>query len=130
MSQVMQRDLKCTVYQDSNYYLDQHGYYTKTRPYKALHREVWKEANGDIPEGSVVHHIDHDKGNNNLSNLKVMTLGEHTLHHSNSNPKPYTKRKKVVKECRQCGIEFITFYSKSCSDKCRNLYNYHKGKEI
>ena len=34
-----------------------------------LHREVWREAHGDIPEGYEVHHIDANRANNQLENL-------------------------------------------------------------
>lgn len=41
------------------------------------HRRVVK-----CPKGMVVHHIDGNKSNNDISNLRIMTAGEHTrLHH-------------------------------------------------
>ena len=50
-----------------------------------VHIINWCEANGEtaLPEGYVVHHIDHDHRNNEPSNLQLMTRGEHTSHHHN-----------------------------------------------
>ena len=47
-----------------------------------LHRYVWIKHNGDIPEGYSVHHIDENKENNNISNLRLMTNGSHTTLHT------------------------------------------------
>lgn len=47
-----------------------------------MHRAVWVRYNGVIPEGCVIHHVDHDRANNDVSNLECMTAGEHGLHHS------------------------------------------------
>jgi hypothetical protein len=38
-----------------------------------LHREVWKIANGPIPDGMMIDHIDGDGLNNELSNLRICT---------------------------------------------------------
>lgn len=48
---------------------------------QALHQEVWKAANGPIPKGHHIHHIDHDKDNNDLSNLECLTAKEHIAKH-------------------------------------------------
>ena len=63
------------------------GYYLSARPiYNGkrimLHRYVWIKHNGDIPEGYSVHHIDENKENNNISNLRLMTNGSHTTLHT------------------------------------------------
>ncbi len=49
-----------------------------------LHREVWKSHNGrDIPKGYHVHHKDEDTGNNDPSNLELLSYSDHMrLHHS------------------------------------------------
>lgn len=47
----------------------------------ALHREIWKDAHGPIPDGHVIHHIDHDPLNNDVANLACMAHGDHTRHH-------------------------------------------------
>lgn len=49
---------------------------------KLLHKLIWIEHNGPIPEGYVVHHHDHNKLNNNINNLELMTLSEHTTYHN------------------------------------------------
>lgn len=50
-----------------------------------------------VPEYYVVHHLDHDKLNNKLSNLVLMEEAEHGLYHSlhrkrDSEYKKYSKR--------------------------------------
>ena len=37
---------------------------------KYVHRLVWETFNGNIPNGYEINHIDHDKSNNSLANLK------------------------------------------------------------
>ena len=44
----------------------------------AVHRLVYETFTGEIPELHVVHHIDHDKKNNQLENLKCVTHSENT----------------------------------------------------
>lgn len=46
-----------------------------------LHRKIWKEHYGEIPQGMIVHHKDHNKLNNDISNLCLMTRSEHMKHH-------------------------------------------------
>ena len=48
---------------------------------EALHREVWKSVHGPIPEGHHIHHVDHDAGNNDPSNLVCIPDAEHRAHH-------------------------------------------------
>lgn len=42
---------------------------------------VWEAFNGPIPKGYVIHHKDHNKLNDCLDNLQLMTNSEHTKHH-------------------------------------------------
>lgn len=38
-----------------------------------MHRLIWIMFNGDIPEGLIVDHIDNDRGNNKIGNLRLAT---------------------------------------------------------
>lgn len=44
------------------------------------HRFVYECFYGEIPEGMQIHHIDHDKTNNSLDNLQMVTDEENKLH--------------------------------------------------
>lgn len=47
-----------------------------------LHRDKWEKYRGPIPKGYVIHHKDHDRDNNKMSNLELMEWGAHTTHHN------------------------------------------------
>ncbi|WP_374937907.1 HNH endonuclease signature motif containing protein [Bacteroides intestinalis] len=47
-----------------------------------LHRYIWYLANGEIPAGYCVHHIDGDYNNNTLDNLTIMLADEHEKLHT------------------------------------------------
>lgn len=47
-----------------------------------VHRLIWKENNGEIPWGGVIHHIDMNPNNNDVNNLHLfLSAAEHTLYH-------------------------------------------------
>jgi hypothetical protein len=52
---------------------------------KYLHRLIWEDAYGPIPEGYDCHHIDENPLNNDLSNLKLMLHAEHVSLHNSIN---------------------------------------------
>lgn len=61
---------------------DKTGYYLNATIHKRLHRYVYEHVNGRIPKGMQIHHIDHDKGNNDPENLVLMTAKQHRQRHS------------------------------------------------
>lgn len=57
-------------------------YYRNAKTGERLHRYVWRFYNGEIPDEYDVHHIDGDKGNNDISNLQLLERHEHNKLHS------------------------------------------------
>lgn len=58
--------------------LRDNGYYgATTSDRKLMHRYIWEKYNRLIPEGYDIHHIDHDKTNNDISNLAIYSKSEH-----------------------------------------------------
>ena len=64
----------------------QTGYYLSTNKINGrrqrLHRYIYEKYYGKIPKGYDVHHIDHNKDNNDISNLKLVTAKEHKEIHA------------------------------------------------
>lgn len=56
---------------------------------KLLHRLIYEETFGPIPEGFHIHHLDNDKNNNDPSNLILMSKSNHHKLHFNmiNNPR-------------------------------------------
>ena len=91
---------------------------------KILHRDIWEHFNGKIPKGYVVHHVDGNPSNNDISNLKIMTQSEHIKLHQ--------KMGKYV--CKNCGKEFesnnLGIKCCFCSNECKSKYDYKNSREI
>jgi hypothetical protein len=117
------------------YYVNQEGH--GREPY--LHRAVYKDAFGEIPKGHDIHHIDHDKSNNDISNLQCLTRSEHTRLHgieNQNNPQWVARNIEVLAlmrsmspsnnpptlpcKCVQCGAEYLAHLPNElyCTDKC------------
>lgn len=60
---------------------EQRGYYRNNRLRKYLHRYLYEAEYGELPSNVLVHHIDHDKTNNCLTNLEAMLNREHLSYH-------------------------------------------------
>ena len=69
----------------------------------------------------IIHHIDGNKRNNDIGNLKIMLSSDHSKHHA---------RPKILIEyvCRNCSSKFL--YRKDsrphsfCSRRCIGLYGF------
>lgn len=55
-----------------------------------VHKLVWTTFNGDIPEGYEIMHIDSDKTNNKLSNLKIGSHSENLVQRNKENENQWT----------------------------------------
>lgn len=62
----------------TRYYLC--GFYLMRRGVR-LHRAVWKAANGAIPKGFHVHHLNGDRFDNRIENLACIRAGDHMALH-------------------------------------------------
>lgn len=50
--------------------------------YQFEHRRVWEDANGPIPDGHIIHHINGDKLDNRLENLQCLRRYDHSQEHA------------------------------------------------
>jgi hypothetical protein len=48
---------------------------------KDEHRFIWETYYGEIPKNMVIHHINGNSRDNNIDNLKLMSLSEHSRFH-------------------------------------------------
>lgn len=60
---------------------DDTGYYRSGTHQKLAHRHAWEQHRGPIPDGYHVHHIDRDRGNNDIENLLCLSAEEHKQLH-------------------------------------------------
>ena len=122
----------------------------------AQHREVWKAKHGKIPAGHHVHHIDGNKSNNDISNLRAMPRREHIAMHpqrqyattctecgkivvykrsfkgvcKSCQYKRADKQRMFTRTCRQCGAQFISRRGGFCSQRCVNLGGRWKADRL
>lgn len=79
-----------------------------------VHRLVWETFNGPVPEGMEIDHINRDKHDNRLSNLRLVSHRENCNNRTyikpwSLNPKPDGYRYKSCKgnwACNHCGEVF------------------------
>lgn len=50
-----------------------------------MHRVVWEQYYGDIPNGFIIHHRDGNKLNNSIENLELISNAEHSRLHAKQN---------------------------------------------
>lgn len=93
-----------------NYWKDKSsGYYrnAQVKPH-SLHRQVWIYHNGEIPKGLVIDHINRDKDDNQIDNLRLVT--------------PSVNNKNVSEEVRQKRKKHMQTIIEKAKD-------WHKSKE-
>lgn len=73
------------VYRGERFWLQTSGAYfqsgRKAAPERLLHRRVWSDTHGPIPDGEEVHHLDLDWRNNDPANLELRPPGSHQRDH-------------------------------------------------
>lgn len=81
-----------------------------------LHRYVWEWYNGTIPKGYDIHHKDHNKFNNEIDNLELLSKAEHLKRHS----------EEITEEQKQKYRDILNKYGRP---KAVEWHKSQKGKE-
>ena len=64
-----------------------------------IHKFVAENFIGEIPKGYVVHHVDEDKQNNCVDNLRIITHKEHNdIHRSSNKPKLSSEQVRTIRK--------------------------------
>ncbi len=124
------RDL--AVYNGNKFRLDKHsGYYLSAKKLgdrrKRLHVYMWETENGAIPKGYSIHHVDEDKSNNSIDNLRLMTTRSHTKHHALEYARE--NRDSVLQNLEQNAIPAATRWHKSEPGRKWHKQHYEKMKD-
>src|SRR5665213_899867 len=109
-------------FEGRRYFRNGQGYYRTSRKWekRQLHRDVWSATHGPIPPGIIVHHIDGNPSNNDLSNLEGLTRKEHSARHGPSGAcaepsevrsarrkSEWTRKKPSPRVCAFCARAFV-----------------------
>lgn len=81
---------------------------------KLAHHIVWETANGPIPVGYELHHIDCNKHNNDLENLMLVTRSEHQRIHSPHFALSDCIWVRICPDCRRIDVSKRTPLCDSC----------------
>lgn len=73
-----------------------------------VHRAMWETFKGEIPEGYHIDHIDTNKANNNIENLRCVTPNE-----NNHNPNTLAKRR-AHGHYGEFGLKYYEHYKIQC----------------
>jgi hypothetical protein len=97
---------------------DQSGYLMRRDPVtgkrRAEHLIAWEVANGPIPKGYQVHHINEVKTDNRIENLELKTVVDHVLHH---HPKRFAWSRNYP-ACQDCGTTDRPHFAKGRCERC------------
>ena len=79
IKKALKKELKAVWYNNKMYTIS--GGYYKNGNAGLLHRNIYRDYIGEIPKGYIIHHINCNKLDNNLSNLQCMTNSQHMKLH-------------------------------------------------
>lgn len=93
-----------------------------------LHVAVWENYHKKkVPKDHVIHHVDHNPLNNDISNLQLMGRAEHTTLHMLDKDR-LGKPKNYI--CQRCGEDFVSKATKKSIPKfCSRLCRYEVAEK-
>lgn len=77
-------DTRTVVFKGIEYHLRPRSLYYFSRVGGFLHRAIWEDHHGPVPDGYEIHHKDENKLNNSVDNLECLPTGEHRGIHAKS----------------------------------------------
>lgn len=91
---------------------------------KTLHRLIYEDYHKvTVLDYAVVHHIDENKTNNNISNLKLMTKKEHMIFHKKNKPQSKSQIERRKLAFNKSGIKNV-YTQKGRNDNIVFAYRY------
>lgn len=120
---------KFRVYFGKRFFKEKSGYWANMMPIHA-HRWVWINHHGAIPDGIDIHHIDGDKGNNEINNLEALTRSEHLKRHWKEGSFDLEKRRAQLDRVRPLKWLRSPEGRKSVSEKGKEVWKNRKPKKI
>ena len=104
---------------------DTTGYYLSSTLHKRMHVYVYEFYHGEIPDGYEVHHIDLNRANNDISNLKLLSVSDHKKLHGDllTDAQREWKRQNLTQNARPKAIEWHK------SDEGRQWHREHIQKQ-
>src|SRR5882757_607828 len=88
-----------------------------------LHRAVWESIHGAIPDGFHIHHVDHDRANNEPENLQLMLGTEHVGEHG----RDIANLAQIVPRLEQARIAAASWHG---SDEGKRWHSEHYERHI
>lgn len=91
------------IFDDKGNVIGHRGYLVFGLTYKGqtkivyAHEAVWMYHNGLIPQDKTIDHIDYDKTNNHLDNLRLVSLEENIQMSFNEKQRPYMETKRALR---------------------------------
>lgn len=77
------------------------GYYLNSTNRVRIHRYVWEKEIGKIPKGYEIHHINRNKADNRIENLRLLSCSEHRkLHAVHTEEEKERMRKNLTENIR------------------------------
>ena len=101
---------------------DKTGYYLNSTVHQRLHRAVYERCNGAIPKGYHIHHVDHNRGNNEPENLIALPQKEHLKRHEEEMTEEL--REKLRSNIRQKAMPAAAEWHRSAEGRAWHAEHY------